>query len=208
MAWHEYTIGVAERIENGRRIRVTIMYDPEPVSPREWDNLGTMVCFHKHYNLGDRLGCKHSFETPSQFLEFLEENEDKILVLPLYLMDHSGLSISVDDTMFRMVDSVGWDWGQVGWIYVTYEEIRKEYGVRRVTRKVLEKVKRVLIAEVEEYNQYLQGDVMGFVIEEHHPTECWQTIDSCFGFYDIDSLLWHVPENYRDLVQEAWDNRE
>jgi len=203
-----YVIGRAERVENGRRIRATIMYDPEPVSPREWDNLGTMVCFHKHYNLGDRLGCKHSFETPSQFLEFLEENEDKILVLPLYLMDHSGLSISVDDTMFRMVDSAGWDWGQVGWIYVTYEDIRKEYDVQNITGEVLDKAKKSLIAEVEEYNKYLQGQVMGFIIQEHHHVKCWQTIDSCFGFYDIDSLLWHVPEKYRDLVQEAWDNRE
>ena len=208
MAWDEYTIGVAERIDGDRRIRCRIMVDPEPVSPREWDNLGTMVCFHKHYNLGDRLGRKHSFETPSQFLEFLEENEDKILVLPLYLMDHSGLSISVDDTMFRMVDSVGWDWDQVGWIYVTYEDIRKEYDVQNITGEVLDKAKKSLIAEVEEYNKYLQGQVMGFIIQEHHPVKCWETIDSCFGFYDIDSLLWHVPEKYRDLAQEAWDNRE
>jgi len=69
-----YVIGRAERVENGRRIRATIMYDPEPVNPREWDNLGTMVCFHKRYNLGDEPGSKHHFETPSQLLEFLEEN--------------------------------------------------------------------------------------------------------------------------------------
>jgi len=208
MSWNEYTIGVAERIENGRRVRCRIVYDPDPENPREWDNLGTMVCFHKRYNLGDEPGRKHDFETPNQFMEFLQENEGKVLVLPLYLMDHSGVSISVDDTMFRMVDSVGWDWGQVGWIYVTYEDIRKAYGVQRVTRKVLEKARQALIAEVEEYNQYLQGDVIGFVIEEHHPAECWQTIDSCFGFYDIDSLLWHVPETYRDLALEAWNNRD
>ena len=208
MSWNEYTIGAAERIENGRRVRCRIVYDPDPENPREWDNLGTMVCFHKRYNLGDKPGRKHDFENPYQFLEFLRKNEGKVLVLPLYLMDHSGVSISVDDTMFRMVDSVGWDWGQVGWIYVTYEDIRKAYGVQRVTRKVLEKARQALIAEVEEYNQYLQGDVIGFVIEEHHPAECWQTIDSCFGFYDIDSLLWHVPETYRDLALEAWNNRD
>jgi hypothetical protein len=207
MSWDNYTIGTAERMENGRRVRCRIMYDPEPANPREWDNLGTMVCFHKRYNLGDEPGRKHNFETPSQFMKFLEENEDKILVLPLYLMDHSGVSISVDDAVFRMVDSVGWDWGQVGWIYVAYEDIRKAYGVRRITRQVLERARQALIAEVEEYNKYLQGDVMGFVIEEHRPMECWDTIDSCFGLYDIDSLLWNVPEEYRDLAQEAWENR-
>jgi hypothetical protein len=123
-------------------------------------------------------------------------------------MDHGSLSISVDDTMFRMVDSVGWDWGQVGWIYVTYETIRKEYGVRRVTRKVLEKARQALIAEVELYNKYLQGYAMGFIIEEHHPMRCWQTIDSCFGFYDFEDLLHYVPEEYKDLAKQAWYNEE
>jgi hypothetical protein len=207
MAWDRYTIGVAERMENDRLVRCLIIQDPDPESPREWDNLGTMVCFSKSYNLGDPPGRKHNFENPYQFLEFLRKNEDKVLVLPLYLMDHGSLAISVDDTMFRMVDSVGWDWGQVGWIYVTYEDIRKAYGVRRVTSKVLEKARQALTAEVELYNKYLQGYAMGFIIEEHHPTKCWQTIGSCFGFYEFEDLLYYVPEEYKELAQEAWDNR-
>lgn len=27
--------------------------DDSPESPREWDNVGTMVCWHRHYKLGD-----------------------------------------------------------------------------------------------------------------------------------------------------------
>jgi hypothetical protein len=34
------------------------IFPDEPYeSPREWDNLGTMICFHRRYNLGD----KHNF---------------------------------------------------------------------------------------------------------------------------------------------------
>ena len=30
-----------------------IELDPEPPNPREWDNLGTMVCLHQRHSLGD-----------------------------------------------------------------------------------------------------------------------------------------------------------
>ena len=202
---NDYVIVRKDHRGGDRWVRVTILYDPNPEDPRDWDNLGTMVCFHKRYNLGDD---DHGFETPHQFREFLEDNEGKVLVLPLYLMDHSGLSLSTSDTMFRMVDSVGWDWGQVGWIYVTYDKIREWFGVRRVTKQVLERAVRALEAEVEEYNKYLNGDVLGFVIEEHDPKECWKVVDSCFGFYDIEHLLEYVPDEYRELTKQAWDERD
>ena len=33
--------------------KLKIIRDTDPADPREWDNLGTMVCFHSRYNLGD-----------------------------------------------------------------------------------------------------------------------------------------------------------
>ncbi len=33
--------------------RVRIIQDSDPMSPREWDNVGKMVCWHRRYNLGD-----------------------------------------------------------------------------------------------------------------------------------------------------------
>ena len=33
--------------------KVKIFHDSAPQSPREWDNLGTMVCWHRKYCLGD-----------------------------------------------------------------------------------------------------------------------------------------------------------
>ncbi|MHC4619185.1 MAG: hypothetical protein ACYTEQ_15685 [Planctomycetota bacterium] len=34
-------------------MKVRIEQDPDAESPREWDNLGIMVCFHGRYTLGD-----------------------------------------------------------------------------------------------------------------------------------------------------------
>ena len=53
---------VAEEFDVGN-ITGTLYFDPEPTSPREGDNLGTMVCWHSRYNLGD----KHDHANPTDF---------------------------------------------------------------------------------------------------------------------------------------------
>ena len=38
---------------HNQEYRIRIMPDYDPSSPREWDNLGIMICSHRRYNLGD-----------------------------------------------------------------------------------------------------------------------------------------------------------
>jgi hypothetical protein len=147
-------------------LTVKILNDSNPESPREWDNLGTMACFHRRYNLGD----KNEFKTPDELQAHLEET--KAIHLPLYLYDHSGLTMNT--TGF----SCPWDSGQVGIIFVTPENIRKEFGKKRITAKLREKVKEILRAEVETFDEYLRGDVYGYVVEKDG-----NHLDSCWGFY-------------------------
>lgn len=169
-------------IKKGNRV-LRILYDENCPNPREWDNLGTMVCFHGRYNLGD----KHHYTSPQEFVD--EVREDKAIILPLYLYDHSGLAMNT--TGF----SCPWDSGQVGWIFVTKERVREEYGVKRITRKVRDRVIAALKAEVEEYNQWLQGDVYGFVLED----EEGNMVDSCWGFFgtnwEENGMASCLPEN-------------
>ena len=78
----------------------------------------------------------------------------------------------------------------LGYIYVTKENVRKEYNAKRVSRKVLDKVSKLLQSEVEEYDHFLTGNVYGYEItgiEEH-------VIDSCWGFFGY-------PEDY--MIPEA-----
>lgn len=51
-----------------------ISYDEDPLNPREdYDHLGTMVCWHRRYNLGDR----HHYENQSEFfLDVLKQQMD------------------------------------------------------------------------------------------------------------------------------------
>ncbi|MGA3116531.1 MAG: hypothetical protein ABSF90_19080 [Syntrophobacteraceae bacterium] len=167
---------------------INIFPDEDAPNPREeFDHLGTMVCFHRRYNLGDR----HEFRSPGEFMEFLKE--EKPICLPLYLFVHSGATMSTESDRFRACDPQGWDWGMLGYIYVTKENVRTEYNVNRVSRKILEKVTKLLQSEVQEYDHYLTGNVYGYEITKEE-RQAGKVIDSCWGFFGY-------PEDY--VIPEA-----
>ena len=176
-----------------------IVLDTEPESPREWDNLGITVCWHDRYVLGD----KHEFEDPKKFTDYMKDN--LMLMLPLYLYDHSGLSISTKrDYPF----SCQWDSMQIGFIYVTYEKLKAEGISKNATPTHEEKEKAIeqLIQEVKTYNQYLIGEVYGYVIVKHATCNMGEdheeTLDSCFGFYDIEGIYEHIDAKWKTVTLE------
>jgi hypothetical protein len=101
---------------------------------------------------------------------------DAKIVMPLYLYDHSGQTISTKPFGCR------WDSGQVGFIYVSRKKLLEEYGGKKVTKKMLETATKVLLAEVEVYDHYIRGDVYGFKEYDADGKE----VDSCYGFYGED----------------------
>jgi hypothetical protein len=159
--------------------------------PRDWDNLGTMACWHRSYNLGD----ENNWRDPEEFeMWWQDEGEPEGGIrLPLYLMDHSGISMRATDF------GDPWDSGQVGWIYVTRMKLQSEYrdGVPDA-----DTIKQYLKGEVETYDQYLRGDVYGFVLEDADG----ETIDSVWGFYGDDfvnnGMVDHLPAEYEHLIGE------
>ena len=259
--------------KEGNYYRLRIEQDEFCDGPRNWDNLGHMVCWHRRYKLGDQ----HNFSEPLDFLkellfseyssihnqnnpvfEFLksgkakdarlkynrstrewelQENQhwsadsdwyvsssyaaslkdevpdwflddclsalssgelfslveqmDGMVILPLYLYDHSGITMSTSSF------SCPWDSSQVGWIYATKEDVQKEYGA--FTKENLQKAHQCLEWEVETYAQFLEGDVywyrlekfLGGTIGDENVTpedaiedDCfWNMEDSCGGFY-------------------------
>jgi hypothetical protein len=143
---------------------INISQDTDPMNPRtEWDNLGTMACFHSRYSLGDT---DHglSIEDAKRI-----DASDDYVSLPLYLYDHSG--ITMNTTGF----SCPWDSGKVGIIFVSKKKIREEYSVKRVSRKLKQKIEGYLIGEVKTYDDFLTGNVYGYEIDEDG--------DSCWGFF-------------------------
>jgi hypothetical protein len=106
----------------------------------------------------------------------LIKKENPAFILPLYLYDHSVVTISTTPFNNR------WDSGQIGFILVSKETALADFGGKKVTAKLKQKIEKQLEGEVETYAQFLEGDVYGFCIED----EDGNHIDSCFGFYGSD----------------------
>ena len=170
--------------------------DEQPTDPREWDNLGTMACFHKRYCLGDSNlpFASSEFDSWAEMEGYIWKELDAAVVLPLFLYDHSG--ITMNTTGF----SCPWDSGRVGFIYVTKDKVKNEYGVKRLTKDILARVNKALLNEVETYDQYLTGDVYGYEIVKLNKCDQGHTHeeheDSCSGFFGYDikenGILDHV----------------
>lgn len=148
-------------------------------SPREWDNLGTMYFFHRRYDLGD----KHNFNSPEDLQENITGKTH--LILPVYMYDHSGITINTTGFSCR------WDSGQLGIIAVSKEKIRKEFSAKIISKKLKERVYKLLDGEVKTYDQFLRGDVYYYVTEDAEEN----SIDSCGGFYGLDDCITGAKES-------------
>jgi len=86
---------------------------------------------------------------------------ESYVILPVYLYDHSGLTI-------RTVPfSCPWDSGQLGFIFCLKANAEQE-GINDI--------EKCLRHEIEIYNQYLCGECLGYIKNEDEKESCW-------GFY-------------------------
>ena len=153
---------------------IKIKQDEYAASPRENDNIGTMVCSHRRYKLGDIQ------DMESEEFNRIGNSPDYIC-LPIYMYEHSGIAISTKPF------NDYFDSGLLGMIYVELERAKKEWG----KAFSIQTVEEGLNAEVEDYNQYLTGDVWCYSVYDKNPEENKDTIplDSCCGFYGEDYCI-------------------
>lgn len=228
--------------KDGNKYKLTVEQDEMCDSPREWDTLTTMVCWHRRYNLGD----KHHFDTVHDMLEDLasqaniEYDEDintpdlmtklapYYLIKPLYLYDHSGITMSTSDG-YPYNDR--WDAGVVGYAYISKADVLK-YLVEYVLDENGERIKiehkhenspstysyktqpiseenwrkrasEHIDIEVETYDKYLRGEVYGYKLEKEVVVEekcphCDEIIKTYITWEEEDSCWGY----YGDCLEE------
>lgn len=149
---------------------VKVYYDPDPLNPRiDYDNITTIVHWHSRYDFGTRIEAGTTLEQLVANKAELE-GDPIFAILPLYLYDHSGISISVVP-----FSSCSFDSGQVGWVFMT-QSLSHRLGVEGWSKEECEEAIR---DDVETYNSFLTGEVFGYqVIGE----EEGEVLESCWGF--------------------------
>lgn len=169
---------------NYKGYSIQIDQDTDAENPREWDNLGTFAFFHSRYELGDKNIPFHSddFNSWAEVEEHIRKELKAVICLPVYMYDHGGLRFKVGSFQGLLPQGhAEFDSGQVGFIYITAEKIRKEYSVKRITKKLLARVAGYLEGEIKTLDQWSAGDVYYYYIERNG-----KHVDSCHGFFGYD----------------------
>ena len=171
--------------DDGKEYLLTVLNDIEQghylENPRNWYNVCTMVCWHRHYDLGD----KHNYDGVEDFLqalckEVLGKGYDEtaelywndmfkmlqesglILIKPINMYDHSGITVSTSNG-YPYNDR--WDAGCVGFIYVAKDRAFADFC--NITEETwMERADKCLECEMKVYDCYLRGEVYSFTLEE------------------------------------------
>lgn len=98
----------------------------------EGKTLCKMIFIGKYSHLGDKHNFHETHDSFEAHQEHIEKQLDVAFITPVYAYVHGGMTIST--TPF----SCPWDSGKLGWIVMTKQALRENYGVKRVTKKLIE----------------------------------------------------------------------
>lgn len=198
--------------DEGNEYTLNVEYDGYADSPREWDNVCKMICWHRHYGLGDEHTYDDSDELMSDLLYRicgmnpddydalstrdklkLAIESNQLVIKHINLYDHSGITVSTSNT-YPYNDR--WDSCCVGFIYASKATILKNFpNANEDNWKTI--ADEVIESEMKVYDQYVRGDVCSFTLtkkvtlkdlcphcgEVIREYEEEQIIDACGGFY-------------------------
>lgn len=121
-------------------------------------------------------------------------NFDMLYHKPLYLYDHSGLSLSTgfSGSVYDM-----WDTSMVGYAVISRKDMATYFPDIIDIAEIRERAEQVIDGEVREYSAYLGGEVYRYEVED----EEGNLLDSCSGFIgmeyceqEMNAILDHMGE--------------
>jgi len=154
---------------------INIFHDEDAQSPKDWGDKNLfLIAYHREFDVRN-----DDIITHDELSEWFEGNKIKqqktYHIFPLTAYIHSGVSLSLCNTKWPFNDQ--WDSCTIGAVLASKKEFETKNKARQASLNL-----------IEEWNQYISGEVFGYVIDEDG--------DSCWGFYGD-------PEEY--LLQEAKD---
>lgn len=187
-------------------LRILVTDEPEPANPLDGHPV-VVWCHHERYVLGtpNAPSIREVVETLDEgvaLAEHLATDEGARVILPVYLHDHSGLSVRVGAPGASPFTGGGWDTSMVGYAFIPEANRDAGWGADGIDIAGEEEVIR---AAVTEYDHYLAGRVYrvhvqertlvrthrevhhasGLVTHEHTTTYEWHDSEDDAGFGDL-----------------------
>jgi len=171
---------IIESVEH-RGSLIEVVPDESPQNPREDYHVGTFVSCVRNHAYGDE-----PYSDPTKYIDREARDQraaarDGGVFLPVYAYRHGDTIMSVRYGDYMRWPDHQWDCGTVGYVYVTPEEIRTFYGVKRVTKALREQIADVVAHEIDTYSAWCNGNVYGWRLADGD--------DACYGFYSVEDAI-------------------
>jgi hypothetical protein len=155
--------------ENNQLLTLKVTQDDNPQDPREWDNIGTLICQHERFKLGDKhnldLNDCTSWDEVKE--KIIEEAGTDAIILPVYLWErdyfHGGVALKTEPyPILRRFNNGQVGYGQVGYIY----------ALRNTDGHTFEKLTQILKDEIKRYSQFIfpEGDINALLKIPQNPS--------------------------------------
>jgi hypothetical protein len=156
---------------------VEVHQDPDPTSPREWDNVG------RFGGLSDWTFNDDNTTGPADAYQAARAGREPILMLPVYVLDGP----------YPIIRETDWEGAEgIYWAAVAEVDAIGDHGYRTIAD-----LKAALRAELAAMNQYLEGDVYGYVVKAPDGG----TLESCWGFMDDRDGVAYAMSEGQDMAR-------
>ena len=177
-------------IDYDKNFKINIYYDSLAQSPREIeDNYNYIFCLHRKYFIGDKHDYKeYEFNSFLEFKKQIIKDYNPYVILPIYMLDHSGIKISTSSFNNR------WDSGMIGFIFTTREQVISAHGKKLNRKKIIE----YLEMDIQYYSKYIEGENFYYEIINKNTNKA---IDSVGGFIGEDSITEYAFESIKSHIK-------
>lgn len=202
------------RLPNGNKAQAELVYDQHATTPREqYDNLGTILIApnKSHWVAGGDDVVNTSIPLGNSSEEHWEnlrreqlqlKKSDVAIAYAITKHEHGEISLSLGHK------SGCWDHDVIGFIYVTKEQVRNWYGVKRITQSILEHAKTTCLqSELAVLTAWLNGECYGWSIKEYALTDDgldWEkvgTLDDCWGYFDKEQAADDMKDTLNNFIK-------
>ena len=190
-----YNDSIHEEKYLGKTIKLFL--DEASESPRDWDNLCTLLGVHQRLNIFDEemptAGQSGSLEEDffAYIYDYLEGHDKSWDMLTPKQAERAGNGIrrryvftpysayTKGGCILRVGYAHGWDCGVVGMMFCSRDDIKKA-GLQTAKQAM-----KIMEAELDEFSQYCNGEVYCYEITD----ESGEDVESCGGFLGMDYAL-------------------
>jgi len=149
--------------------------------------LGEWCIFHRRYDIGNSERTATCQEDVTRHTEELQAHCEKTgsILLPVYMYDHSGVVLSLESFHGRLPQGhAEFDSFQCGWVLIDRDKTKKLLCARAFNEVIKKKARENIEGELTVLNQWLSGDVWGYVIKDKDGEQ----VDSCWNYYGLDTV--------------------